>query len=319
MITAICWGMLCLSCGQSPSANTNSAEQQVQEVQLIAPSFNPDSAYEFVQQQVNFGPRIPGTKAHEKCAEFLQRRLKKWGASVQVQQTKVHTHDDKTYTLKNIIASYQPKNPKRILITAHWDARPWSDQDMKKAPFDAANDGGSGVGIILEMARNIQKKQPKVGIDFILWDLEDYGKVQDTEPNEPTWCLGSQYWAKHPHTKNYTAQYAINLDMVGGINAQFTQDEVSRTYAPEIVQKVWSIGQELGYSSYFPNQTSGAIIDDHFWINKLGIPCVDIIHFSNEAGFYQYWHTQQDNMQGIDKNTLKAVGQTVLETIFREQ
>ncbi len=309
------------ACRNDKPAEETSAEDT--EVKLLSPDFNADSAYAFTKAQVDFGPRIPSTTAHAQCAAYLVKKLKSFGAEVQVQEAPAKTYDGKSHTLKNIIASFNPAQKERVLITAHWDARPFSDQDpnenMRNQPFEAANDGASGVAVILEMARQIQQKQPNVGVDFILWDIEDYGKAKDESPNETTWCIGSQHWAKNPHVKGYKALYAINLDMVGGGSAQFTQDEVSRKYAPNVVKKVWDIGNEIGYSAYFVNVTSGSLIDDHFWVNQAGVPCIDIIHYSDAAGFYMNWHTQLDNLNNIDKNTLKAVGQTVLETIYREK
>lgn len=301
-------------------------EDQTEEttaVKLLSPEFNPDSALAFTKAQVDFGPRIPSTEAHANTLKYLVAKFTSFGGTVTVQEAPAKTYDGKTHRLKNIIAAFSPEKKQRVLISAHWDARPFSDQDpdetMKNKPFDAANDGASGVAVMLEMARQLQQKQPNVGVDFILWDIEDYGKSNDESENETTWCIGSQYWAKNPHVKGYKPLYGINLDMVGGSNAQFTQDEISRKYAPEVVKKVWDIGNEIGYSAYFINVTSGNLVDDHFWVNQAGVPCIDIIHYSDATGFYMNWHTQLDNLNNIDRNTLKAVGQTVLETIFREQ
>jgi glutaminyl-peptide cyclotransferase len=305
------------------SNETSTTTTEVTEVKLISPTFDADSALAYTKAQVDFGPRIPSTPAHAQTAKYLAEKFKSFGAEVIVQEAPAKTYDGKSHTLKNIIASFSPAKKDRVLISAHWDARPFSDQDpdlnMRDKPFDAANDGASGVAVILEMARQIQQKQPSVGVDFILWDIEDYGKSNDETKNETTWCIGSQYWAKNKHKADYKPLYAINLDMVGGGNAQFAQDEVSRKYAPSIVNKVWGIGNEIGYSAYFINVTSGSLIDDHFWVNQAGIPAIDIIHFTDAAGFYMNWHTQLDNLNNIDKNTLKAVGQTVLETIYREK
>lgn len=308
------------SCQQNKPADT---ETTVEQVQLTSPEFNADSAYAYTKAQVDFGSRIPSTPAHAKCAEYLVAKLKSFGGQVNVQQAPVKTYDGKAHQLKNIIAAFYPEKTQRVLITAHWDARPFSDQDpdenMKGKSFEAANDGASGVAVILEMARQIKEKQPEVGVDFILWDIEDYGSANDQTPNETTWCIGSQYWAKNPHVKGYRALYAINLDMVGGSNAQFTQDELSRKYAPNVVNKVWNVAGEIGYGNYFINVSSGSLVDDHFWINQAGIPAIDVIHYSDAAGFYSNWHTQLDNLNNIDRNTLKAVGQTMLETIYREK
>jgi glutaminyl-peptide cyclotransferase len=303
--------------------HTEKVNDEPQAVKLSSPDFNADSAFAYTKAQVDFGPRIPSTDAHAKCAKYLEQKFKSFGATVFVQEAAAQTYDGKKHRLKNIIAAFSPDLTTRILITAHWDARPFSDQDpddkMKNKPFDAANDGASGVAVMLEMARQIQQKKPDVGVDFILWDIEDYGKSQDESPNETTWCIGSQYWSKNMPVKGYKPLYAINLDMVGGSSAQFTQDEISRKFAPTIVKKVWDIGNEIGFSAYFVNIPSGNLIDDHFWVNQAGIPCVDIIHYSDNAGFYRNWHTQLDNLNNIDRNTLKAVGQTVLETIYREK
>lgn len=292
-------------------------------VKLSSPDFNADSAYAYTKTQVDFGPRIPGTSAHQKCADYLVAKLKSFGANVSIQGEKTQTYDGKSFQLKNIVATFNADKKERVLITAHWDARPFSDQDADPAnhtkSFDAANDGASGVAVILEMARQIQQKQPNVGVDFVLWDLEDYGKANDETPDETTWCLGSQYWAKKATASGYKALYGINLDMVGGGNAQFTQDEISRQAAPTVADKVWDIGNEIGYSSYFTKIPSGRLVDDHFWMNKAGVPSIDIIHYNDNSGFYINWHTQLDNLANIDKNTLKATGQTVLETIYREK
>lgn len=292
-------------------------------IKMVSPNFEADSALAFTKAQVDFGPRIPSTKAHAACADYITNKLKSYGAEVFIQKGKVSTFDGKSHELKNIIATFQPDKTKRVLITAHWDTRPFSDQDpdesMRNKSFEGANDGASGVAVIIELARLLQQQQPEVGVDFILWDIEDYGKSSDSTPNESTWCLGSQYWVKNPPVKGYNPMYAINLDMVGGSNAQFTQDAVSRKYAPEILTKVWKIADEIGYGNYFINIPSGNIIDDHFWINQANIKAIDIIHFSDNSGFYNNWHTQLDNLNNIDKNTLKAVGQTVLETIYREK
>ncbi|WP_129716074.1 M28 family peptidase [Pedobacter sp. SYP-B3415] len=310
------------ACNNEPKKSQDDTAVK-QEVKLVSPEFDADSAYAFAKAQVDFGPRIPSTKAHADCAAYLQNKLRQFGADVSLQTGTVKTYDGKSHQLKNILASFNKERKARVLVTAHWDARPFSDQDpdstLRNKPFDAANDGASGVAVILEMARQIQQKQPNVGVDFILWDLEDYGEANDSTPEELTWCLGSQFWAKSALAKANKPLYGINLDMVGGGNAQFTQDEVSRQYAGDVVKKVWDIGNEIGYASYFVYITSGRLIDDHVWVNKAGIPCIDIIHYSDNAGFYINWHTQLDNMANLDKNTLKAAGQTVLETIYREQ
>ncbi|RZK41452.1 MAG: M28 family peptidase [Pedobacter sp.] len=305
------------ACQSNPTEN----EEKV-ELTLVSPEFDADSAFSYVKDQVDFGPRIPSTPAHAKCAVYLEKKLKSFGAEVVVQQASVKTFDGKTHQLKNIIATLNPKKTRRVLISAHWDTRPFSDKDPdgsnRNRTFDGANDGASGVAVILEIARQIQLKEPNVGVDFALWDIEDYGNANDPSPEGNTWCLGSQYWAKHNVFLGSKPIYGINLDMVGGDGAKFNMDEVSRKYASDILSKVWGIAQEIGYSSYFVNSNSGRLTDDHYWVNQTGIPCIDIIDYNDETNFYKNWHTQLDNIHHINRNTLKAVGQVVLETIYRE-
>lgn len=286
-----------------------------------APKFNEDSAYAFIKTQVDFGPRVPGTTPHAKCAEYFVSKFKSMGWEVQVQNGHVTTYDGKKFNLKNIIASYKPEIANRILLLAHWDTRPWADQDTFNIdkPIDGADDGASGPGVLLEIARQLSISQPEIGIDILLDDLEDYGKENDNGAN--TWCLGTQYWSKNPHKPGYSAQYGILLDMVGAKGATFPREGLSREYAPYIVKKVWNKAAHLGYSNYFIFEDIHSITDDHYYvISNLNIPCIDIINMDFETGnFGHYHHRHSDNMNIIDKNTLKAVGQTVLEVLWEEQ
>ena len=284
-----------------------------------APDFNADSAYAFVKAQVDFGPRVPGSKAHGKCADYLASKLKSYGLETTVQTGTVQTFDKKQFILKNIIASYKPEAQSRILICSHWDTRPWADEDTKDTdkPFDSANDGPSGVGVAMEVARQISAVNPAIGVDIIFFDMEDYG----TSGNNESWCLGSQYWAKNLHKPNYFANFGVLLDMVGGANAIFPKEKNSVEYASAATDKVWKAAADLGYGSYFSPQVKMFVgVDDHIYVNKAGIPCIDIIEYNQATGgFGDYHHTHKDNMDIIDKNTLKAVGQTLLEVIYNEQ
>jgi Zn-dependent M28 family amino/carboxypeptidase len=232
---------------------------------------------------------------------------------VQIQSGSVQT-EEKKMPVKNIIASFNPEKNTRILLAAHWDTRPVSDRDekFKDKPFDGANDGASGVGVLLEIARQASVAKPNLGIDIIFFDMEDYGKE---------YCLGSAYWAKNFHKPGYSAQYGILLDMIGAKDAVFPREGLSRQYAPYVVKKIWNKAAHLGYSHYFIFQDVHELTDDHANIILLAnIPCVNIIHFdpvTNDFGTFH--HRQSDNMSIIDKNTLKAVGQTVLEVVWEEQ
>jgi glutaminyl-peptide cyclotransferase len=299
------------------------AESKTEETKEInVPSFHADSAYAFVAAQVAFGPRVPGTDAHAKCADYLMSKLKLYGAQTQMQSGTVSTYDGKKFKLKNIIASFNSESKKRILICSHWDTRPVSEKDKDKPnlPSDGANDGASGVGVALEIARQISEQKPNVGVDIIFFDLEDYGKSGYDE-GKSTWCLGSQYWAQNLHQPNYYANYGILLDMVGGYNAQFVKEGISVDYAPTIVDKVWKTASNIGYNNYFIADTKYFLgEDDHKYINLSGTPCIDIIQYNTQTGaFPDYHHTHKDNMDAVDKNTLKAVGQTLLTVIYSEK
>lgn len=287
--------------------------------------FSADSAYRYIAEQVAFGPRIPASKAHEDCGNYLVNKMKSFGAEMQEQKADIRAWDGKTLPMRNIIASFQPENAQRILLFAHWDCRPWSDmEETKNLQMKAvlgANDGASGVGVLMEVARQLGKAQTlPVGVDIIFFDLEDYG-VPDWEKDvKDSWCLGSQYWAKHPHKAGYTANYGILLDMVGTRNACFMWEYISKRYAPDVVQKVWNKAQELGYGQFFIQADGGILTDDHLYINTLaGIPSIDIIDFDNDrGGFFEGWHTQHDDMSNIDKLTLQAVGNTLMHIIYSE-
>jgi hypothetical protein len=302
-------------------------EQEKTAIEFKAvPEFQADSAYAFIAQQVNFGPRIPNTEGHRKTREWLVSKFESYGWKVQQQNFQAETYDKLTWNLTNIIASYNPSASKRILLAAHWDTRRMADKDTERVnePIDGANDGGSGVGILLEIARVIsQSNHPlEVGIDIILFDGEDDGEPEFSTSRDYSkvyWCLGSQHWSNTPHIPGYTAYYGILLDLVGGKNARFHREGFSIQYAKNIVQKVWNYGANLGYSNYFVMKDAPEVIDDHVFVNKnRGIPMIDIIDFSPESGFGFYHHTHLDNMENIDKKTLQAVGHTVLFTIYQE-
>lgn len=285
---------------------------------ISVPNFNADSAFVSIEKQVAFGPRVPGSPAQQKCAAFLIEEMKKQADTVYVQKTKVlQPISNKTYPCINIIGSINPSATNRILLLAHWDSRAWADEDThdQQKPIDAADDGGSGVAIMLEIARQLKANRPKnVGVDFLLVDVEDMGK---TEWSGESYCLGTQYWAKNPHVPGYHARFGICLDMVGAKGAMFPLEGYSKTHAGEVQQQIWDAANRIGYSSYFVYQDAGYIEDDHVPVNEIiHIPCVDIIHLKYPNGFGPHWHTHNDNINIIDKNTLKAVGQTVLQVIY---
>lgn len=326
LIFLLLHGLVIASCQSNSRSQAHEDSQETTTAE--APSFNADSAYQYIARQVAFGPRVPNTKEHEQCAEYLISELKRHGATVTAQKADVTAYDGTILHATNIIGSYQPENMKRVLLFAHWDTRPWADYDPdpKKhhTPIPGANDGASGVGVLLEIARLLHAQSPEIGIDLIFFDTEDYGTPRwdkQGRNDETTWCLGSQYWANNPHVENYTARYGILLDMVGGKGARFYQEGFSREYAKSVVDKVWEKASSIGYIHYFAPDAGGYVTDDHYFVNKIArIPSIDIIPTDRDTNsFGTFWHTEQDNMDIIDKATLKAVGQTVIEVIYSEK
>lgn len=317
-----------VACGNS-SKQTDETSAIEKKVVIKAPEFNADSAYAYVQAQADFGPRVPNTQAHRDCGEYLAGQLKAFGAKVYDQYADLTAWDGTILKSRNIIGAYKPESKKRVLLCAHWDSRPYADYDPDeknhKKPILGVNDGASGVGVLLEIARQIQKEAPAIGIDIIFFDSEDYGTPawhQGTyQPND--WCLGSQYWARNPHVQGYYARYGILLDMVGGKGATFYYEPFSARTARSEMKKIWKKAEELGYSQYFVKQDGAEVTDDHVYVHTLArIPCVDIINYdphSENSSFGPTWHTLDDTMEHIDRNTLKAVGQTVMDVIYNEK
>lgn len=321
--------MACNSCDTKPADNGSGGNTTVTPTKpkSQAPEFNADSAYAFVQKQVDFGPRVPGSDAHTACRNWLLSTLEGYADRVISQEGSMPIYTGKQLKFTNIIASFNPEQGNRILLCAHWDTRPFADQDKDPAnhqtPIAGANDGGSGVGVLLEIARLLKSNPVNIGVDIVLFDLEDYGQPEFAQgPKQAdSYALGSQYWSKNPHVPGYQAKYGILLDMVGAANSRFRVEGFSNQYAPSIVQKVWSTANDLGFGSFFPMEMGPPIQDDHYYVNTLkGIPTVDIIHLENNGyqTFHSSWHTMQDDMSVIDPTTLKAVGQTVLTVVVRE-
>lgn len=321
LIIALAGTMALGSCHNkaTQACRDNEAKQAVE-----IPAFDADSAYEYMARQVKFGYRIPGTKAHKATAQWLESELQRHGATVITQQTTVTAYNGEQLPICNIIGSFSPEKGKRILLLAHWDSRPYADYDPNPAnhrtPIDGANDGASGVGVLLEIARQIGSKLPNAGIDILFADAEDYGAPSWHADVSESWALGTQYWATHPHKPGYRARYGILLDMVGAKEGVFYREQLSQYYAQPIVDKVWQCAEQLGYGHLFRNETGGAITDDHVYTNQAGIPTIDIIQLdpNSATGFVPQWHTLDDNMSHIDKSVLKAVGQTVLTVIYEE-
>ena len=327
----ICIMISCYSCSTTKKSQTT--EQSV-----VSIEFNADSAYTFCAAQCSFGPRTMNSEAHERCSEWIQQKFAQYGYQVELQKADLKGYDGTVLKSTNIIAKSplalrSGEGGEVILICAHWDSRPWADNDPDEAnwrkPVMAANDGASGVAVMLELARLLQRNDSaRVAVDFICFDAEDWGMPQwEDDADADSWALGAQYWAEN-FSKRSTQdaqpsyQYAILLDMVGGQGARFYRESYSMHYARNIVERVWQAASTAGYGSIFPYKDGGGVTDDHVPVNeKAGIPCIDIInHYPDceQSSFGPTWHTVNDDMQHIDRNTLKAVGQTLVQLIYSE-
>ena len=317
--------LLVASCGNLKKQTTDESAS----LQPVGPVFCADSAYQYCQAQCDFGPRTMNSKAHDDCEKWIISKFEAFGMEVIAQKTVLKGYDGTSLNSTNIIASYRPDLTDRVLLCAHWDSRPWADNDPDEAnwktPVMAANDGASGVAVMLEIARLLSKDTLQLGVDFICFDAEDWGVPQWNEDNfdSDSWALGAQYWSTNLHKKGYRARFGILLDMVGGQGAQFYKETMSVQYANHIVEKVWRAAQVVGYGSMFPSQQGTGVTDDHISVNtKAKIPTIDIIPYypnCEQSSFGPTWHTVNDDMEHIDKNTLQAVGQTLIQVLFSEK
>jgi glutaminyl-peptide cyclotransferase len=318
--------LLMVQCRNKKTETETTDNEPVTEVKV--PLFDRDSAFNFVAKQTEFGPRVPNTAPHKACRDWLIERLKGYGMEVIPQDFSAKAFTGVTLNGTNIIAQYKPELKRRLIFAAHWDSRPFADSPLnkgdKKAPVMGADDGASGVGVLLEVARQLQANPLDLGVDIVLFDLEDYGaNTEDPDDSQVnSWCLGSQHWSRNLHYKDgIRPDYGVLLDMVGAPNARFGYDQASYAFAPDVLQKVWDLAAEMGYGQYFKKEDSGGITDDHVYVNQLAkIKMIDIINrpTTNEIGFVDHWHTDGDTIDKIDRFTLRAVGQVLLALIYRE-
>jgi len=276
----------------------------------VIPDFNQDAAFNHLEQQCNFGARVPGTDAHKKCRDYLVETLRKYSNQVTTQLFQVTIKPgENPVTCYNIIANFHPNKPRRILLCAHWDTRPWADQDPNPAnhnkPVMGASDGASGVAVLLEIARIIYILPPKYGIDIVLFDAEDFGSYGRND----SWALGSKQFAK-TLSKRYRPEFGILLDLIGDADQQLFIEKNSYQYARNIVDRIWNKAQDMGISEFIP-EVKHDVYDDHLNLLEIGIQCVDIIDFD-----YPYWHTVEDTPNKCSAQSLGNVGRVVIELLY---
>lgn len=297
---------------------------------IPVPAFNADSAYAHVATQVDYGPRLPETEGHRKVRAFIQKKLESYGLSVTVQEFQTTLYTGKSVTGYNIIGAFNPSAKRRMFLCAHYDTRHIADSDLAdpnryNEPILGADDGGSGVGVMIEIARMLKDKPIPVedfGVDFVFFDLEDYGKPDgQTEADSYTWALGSQHWSANPHVNGYSPKFGILLDMVGAKDAVFGREQFSARFAKNYQNKIWNLAKKMNRGDRFINANIGFTTDDHYFINTIaGWPTVDIIYkpVGNDFPFGKHWHTHNDNMDIISTETLGHVGQVVTAVVYKE-
>ncbi len=312
-------------CNNNQEGDTDSnavATTAIDYTQVAIPAFSADSAYAFVEKQLSFGNRIPGSKGWEKCAVWLTNQMGRYCDSVIVQDFRAVLWDGSAVPGKNIIALLNPQAEKRILLAAHWDSRSWADHDPSesnhRSPVPGANDGASGVAALMEMARIMSAMRPSVGVDFIFFDVEDQGAPEWAPSHDETnWCIGSQYWSNNRHTPYVSYAYGILFDMVGTSKPRFTQEGVSRYFAPGLVDNLWAAAQSLGYGNVFLKESTSEILDDHYFVNTIAhIPMVDIVQNNGDISFFEHWHTVADDLNSINKETLRIVATVAMKTVY---
>lgn len=279
---------------------------------------NADSAYSFIEKQLSFGVRVPGTDGHLKTRDWIISKMKFYGASVEIQEFKSSFLTKKDVPSYNIIAKINPEIQERIALFAHWDTRliaeKDADQSKKDKPIAGAVDGASGVAGLLEIARLVKDHPIDLGIDFVFFDVEDQG--DDT--SNLSWCQGSQFWSKSVANQETKPQFGILLDLIGAKNATYSKEEYSAKMAGSIQKKVWELAAVMGKGNVFINAPIGAITDDHYYVNTIAnIPCIDIIETKPSGYFSDYHHTHNDNITAIDKNNLAAVIQVVTAVAYK--
>lgn len=334
IISLVATTLAVVSCGNSNTAD-NAGDTAPDSIgTIVVPEFNADSAYAFVEKQCSFGPRVPGSAAHAATAEWLEKKLAECGAdTVIVQRATGIDATGREVPIRNILAKYNAKANDRLLLVAHYDTRPWADEDADiskhKTPIEGANDGASGVGVLLEVSRHLAKQNPGYGVDILMTDAEDGGLSAPDDADETTraryddsWCLGTQYFARNlPYAPVQVPRQAILLDMVGGKDAVFPREYFSAQAAPAVVARISRAAETAGLLQRFPATVGGAVNDDHLPLIAAGIPTADIIEIGHPqtGSFNPTWHTMDDNMTNIDKSTLKAVGTLILTLIYTNE
>jgi Zn-dependent M28 family amino/carboxypeptidase len=259
---------------------------------------------------MQFGPRIPGTPGHERTGDFILEHLRATADTVAIQSFTHVTRHGATLHLRNFFARFRPAATERVLLLAHWDTRPHADQSanlgQQRLPVPGANDGASGVALLLGVADALKAKPPTVGVDLLFVDGEDYGDFA-TDSNDV--LIGTRYFASH-QPPGYQPLFAVLFDMVADKDQQFYYEGNSQAFAPEVVDRVWRTAADLGYSRVFIPGVKPTLIDDHVALQKVGIHAIDVVDFD-----YPYWHTTDDTIDKVSAASLQVVGDVAVALV----
>ena len=301
-------GSLTAACGGADAGGDAAAATPA--AAAAAGEFDGAAALEYVRKQVAFGPRVPGTPAHRAAGDWLVAEMRARADSVVVQEWTHTTADDRKLPMRNILARFKPAEGKRVLYLAHWDSRPASDKegDPAKAALavPGANDGGSGVAILLGVADALKRQPPTVGVDLLFVDGEDWGSF-DTNTDV---LIGSRHFAENLPEPGYQPLFGVLWDMVGDENPVFEQEGFSMQRAPEVVQRVWLTAQRMGYGAIFTNRAGMAITDDHVPLQEKGLRVIDVIDLD-----YPWHHLNGDTADKVSAKTLGIVGAVAMAVV----
>jgi hypothetical protein len=307
--------LLSPGCSEKRPVAQNPSTEQQQPAAMSVPKFDGSRAFAQLEKQVGFGPRVPNTPAHMNCLGYLENEMRRYADAVELQPFTHPGYDGNALELTNLIASFNLKTASRILLCAHWDSRPRADQDSnpqnRSKPVPGANDGASGVAVLLEIARILKSQPPPIGVDVVLFDGEDYGKEGDLD----NYLLGSRYFA-HNKPSSFLPMYGILLDMVGDAQLEIPKERNSLRLAPDIVDLVWSVARDVG-STAFVNAAGQDVFDDHIPLNQVGIKTIDLIDFHYPDETHMYWHTVEDTPDKCAPESLEQVGTVLLHLIYR--
>ena len=318
-LIAVCALLLLLGCAEEKSRPRNEAPRSEPGTMssIVIPPFHGQEAFRFLTAQTDLGPRNPGSKGHDRCLAYLEQTLVRLADTVRLQPFTHAGYDGATLQLTNIIASFKPESPARVLLCAHWDTRPRADRDenprRRNEPITGANDGASGVAVLLQLATLLKTHPPTIGVDIVLFDGEDYGLEGDTG----NYLLGSRHFASTA-SRAVVPRFGILLDMVGDAALELPREGYSVRYAPDVVNLIWATARGLGITE-FVDFLGGEIIDDHLPLNEVGIRTVDIIDFDYPDPTHRYWHTHQDTPDKCSPESLEAVGTVITHVVYNER